>query len=474
MYEVEHLLTKHTRALKVVHPKQGVKRRYVERLLREASVAGRLKSPYVVETLDAGMLDDGTAYVLMELLEGESLLDVIEKQSPLDVGRTVRIVSQICQGIVVAHDEGIIHRDLKPENIFLVRAENGEENVKILDFGISRFRDLENQSPATRLTAEGSVIGTPFYMSPEQARGALVDERTDVYALGVILYEALTGKLPFVAETTGALFIKIGTGEHLPLRHRRRDLDPALADIVEKAFDKDAAKRFASVEELRLAIEPWIGKASTGPAIRRETAPYESGRPVRSRPRGGTRPGVGGTSDEMSLTVDAEDIAPPAMDGVGRELLVEEPTGARGGTTNQGLRGGITKERERVRRRLRWALPIALAVGFGVGVAVILSQTGGARSHDDVAPEAPRVGVEPRDEAGTNMEPIPEAPLDPPLTVGEGEDTDTSTSGDADETPGSTSMRPHHPRSNHDPDEPPNMRRSPAEEAGLEMNPYSR
>jgi serine/threonine-protein kinase len=302
VYEVEHKLTRHRRALKILHKSQALNRRHVERLLREASVAGRLDTPHVVETLDAGMLEDGTPYVLMELLQGRALLDLVENESPLDVVRTVRIIRQVCRGMMKAHDAGIIHRDLKPENIIVQEGPDGEEHVKIIDFGISHFRSQGEDGPVTRLTTEGTIIGTPYYMSPEQASGRDVDERTDVYALGVILYEALTGKLPFIAETTGALFIKIGTGEYLPLRHRRRDIDAGLAEIVERAFHREPDARFATARELSEALAPYADRSPGKEKVRRATADYES-----DPPRARTNPGVAPSSDSLE-TIDAESL----------------------------------------------------------------------------------------------------------------------------------------------------------------------
>ncbi|HEY8432279.1 MAG TPA: protein kinase [Sandaracinaceae bacterium] len=260
VYEVEHRLTGHRRALKVVHAKYADRPRFMKRLLREARVAGTLKTPYVVETYDAGRLEDGSAYVLMELLHGRSLYDLLQEEGRLGVRRVAEIMSQVAEGIGVAHAAGIVHRDLKPENVFLVKTEDGE-NVKILDFGVSKFDD-GGDSP-TRLTVEGTLVGTPYYMSPEQAAGRTVDARTDVYAMGVMMYEALAGRLPFEADSVGALFVKIGAGECVPLRIRRPDLDESVCEIVHRAFHRDPAQRFESAEALRRELVKLLGGGAT-------------------------------------------------------------------------------------------------------------------------------------------------------------------------------------------------------------------
>ncbi|MCA9609427.1 MAG: serine/threonine protein kinase, partial [Myxococcales bacterium] len=208
---------------------------------------------HVVETYDAGRLEDGSAYILMELLEGRSLYEEIQARGTLEPERLASIMVQVAEGMTVAHGAGIVHRDLKPENIFLLHDDEGEERVKILDFGVSKF---ELNPRATRLTAEGTLVGTPYYMSPEQASGKSVDARTDVYAMGVMLYEALAGKLPYEASTVGELFVRIGSGEHVPLEVRRPDLDAAWYELVHKAFHKDRAQRYQSAEELRRALLP--------------------------------------------------------------------------------------------------------------------------------------------------------------------------------------------------------------------------
>ncbi|MGE0790626.1 MAG: serine/threonine protein kinase [Sandaracinaceae bacterium] len=253
VYEVEHRLTGHRRALKVVRPQFAERPRFMKRLMREAKVAGTLGSRYVVETYDAGRLEDGSAYVLMELLDGRNLYDVMQEDGTLEPRRLASIMLQVAEGIGAAHAAGIIHRDLKPENIFLT-VEDGEERVKILDFGVSKF-DSADTVPS-RLTAEGTLVGTPYYMSPEQAGGREVDARSDVYALGVMMYEALTGRLPYEGATVGELFVKIGAGQCVPLDVRRPELEPPWTRIVHKAFHCDPEQRYPSVEALRRELIP--------------------------------------------------------------------------------------------------------------------------------------------------------------------------------------------------------------------------
>jgi serine/threonine protein kinase len=266
VYEVEHRLTGHRRALKVVHAKFADRPRFMKRLLREAKVAGTLKTPFVVETFDAGRLEDGSAYVLMELLNGRSFFEVLQAEGRLVPRRLAEIMAQVAEGMAVAHEAGIVHRDLKPENVFLLPDPEIGDRVKILDFGVSKF-ETSGEQP-TRLTVEGTLVGTPYYMSPEQAAGRPVDARTDVYAMGVMMYEALAGRLPFEAETVGALFVKIGSGECVPLRIRRSDLDEKWCELVHTAFHRDPEKRFQTAELLRRELVQLLSGGATAARAR--------------------------------------------------------------------------------------------------------------------------------------------------------------------------------------------------------------
>jgi serine/threonine-protein kinase len=258
VYEVEHLLTRHRRALKIVRAELAKERRFIERFLREASIAGRLGTPFVAETFDAGWLEDESAYVLMELLSGRSLHELLADEGLLSLRRAAGLMCQVAEGAHVAHQASIVHRDLKPENVFVVRMPDGAERVKLLDFGVSKFLDISDEA-ATKLTREGSAIGTPYYMSPEQAAGREIDARSDVWAMGVMTYEMLTGRLPFDGETVGEVMLKIGAGEYVPLEHRRPDIDPAFSLVIDGALVRKRDKRCPSADAFRRQLLPFAG-----------------------------------------------------------------------------------------------------------------------------------------------------------------------------------------------------------------------
>ncbi len=257
VYEVEHLITRHRRALKIMHARYATSTETVARFIREAGVAGTLKTVHVVETYDAGQLEDGSPYVLMELLRGEPLSGLLETPGPIPSGRLVGIVCQMLEGLLVAHEAGIVHRDVKPDNVFIARDDRQNERVRLLDFGISKFTQGTVDYAGT-LTSDGAMMGTPFYMSPEQASGArTVDERSDLYSVGVILYEGLARKRPYDAVSLPALVIKIHSGDHVPLAEVAPDLAPGLADVVERAMHVNPGLRYASARDLLAALVPY-------------------------------------------------------------------------------------------------------------------------------------------------------------------------------------------------------------------------
>jgi eukaryotic-like serine/threonine-protein kinase len=265
VYEGENTLIHRRVAIKVLHAGVATVEEAVKRFEREAQAAGRIGSDHIVEVLDLGRLSNGDLYMVMEFLKGESLSSRIASRGRLLPREIGAIGMQLLDGLSAAHEAGIIHRDLKPDNVFLIAQSKGRiDFVKILDFGISKFNGLAKDFSMTRT---GSVMGTPYYMAPEQARGAKnLDARLDVYAAGVILFEAATGRVPFDGDTFNELLIKIVTEEAPPVRQLAPDLDPGLADIIDRARQKNPDQRFPSAREFRDALAGWLEGATSAVA----------------------------------------------------------------------------------------------------------------------------------------------------------------------------------------------------------------
>jgi serine/threonine-protein kinase len=254
VYEVQHVLTHHRRALKVLRIDKAKNREGTVRLLREASAAGRIGNPHIVETFDAGTLENGDPYIVMELLQGESFTALMSRRGTMRVGEVAALVRQACTGLQAAHDAGIVHRDVKPANLFVV-PRDGRLFVKVLDFGVSKFDT--GLTDSTELTRDGALIGTPTYMAPEQLRGRDVDARIDIYALGVLLYVMLTGHRPYVGTSLADLAIKVDRGEHRALRELRPDVPPEVEAIVERAMHPDREQRYPTLLELWAQLAPF-------------------------------------------------------------------------------------------------------------------------------------------------------------------------------------------------------------------------
>ncbi|MEY2929286.1 MAG: hypothetical protein RL033_35 [Pseudomonadota bacterium] len=275
VYEGENTLIHRRVAIKVLHSGVAALEEAVKRFENEAQAAGRIGSDHIVEVLDLGRLDSGDRYMVMEFLKGESLSARIAARGRLSPSEICHVGLQLLDGLSAAHEAGIIHRDLKPDNIFLIAQSKGRTDfVKILDFGISKFNVLGKDFSMTRT---GSVMGTPYYMAPEQARGAKnLDARLDVYAAGVILYEAATGRVPFDGDTFNELLIKIVMEESPSVLTLVPDMDAGLADIIDRARQKKPDDRFASAREFHDALARWsegARRAIAGGATLPLTAP---------------------------------------------------------------------------------------------------------------------------------------------------------------------------------------------------------
>ena len=249
VYEGLHRRIGRRVAVKLLHPRLANDPTIFARFEGEARAATATGHPHIVQVTDMGELDDGTAYLVLELLDGRELREEMAR-GPLRVARMVRIALQICGALEAVHAAGIVHRDLKPSNIFLVRHLDDPDFVKVLDFGIAKLTRPDGEAPELR-TSTGVAIGTPIYMSPEQARGRRdVDHRTDVYALGIILFEALTGRCPFVGASLPDLLVKICHEPAPRLRELRPDLPDALEAVISRAIAKDTAERTPSARAL--------------------------------------------------------------------------------------------------------------------------------------------------------------------------------------------------------------------------------
>ena len=246
-------------AIKIISPEHAGSTELRARFEREARAAAQLRSRFVVSVFDHGTTESGLPYIVMEYLEGETLEERVNREGCLSIKDACRVTRHVARGLAAAHARGIVHRDLKPGNIFLVRSEDDDESdwtAKVLDFGVAKMEDFSERST----TRTGTVLGTPLYMSPEQVRGASnVDARADLYSLGMVLYNMLTGTFAFDGESFGDLLISICTDDLPRLSSRAPHVSAALDAWFAKACARDPAMRFQSAEELIRALDRSLG-----------------------------------------------------------------------------------------------------------------------------------------------------------------------------------------------------------------------
>jgi serine/threonine protein kinase len=248
-------------AIKFLLPAMVHNQEVVGRFAREARAAVKIKSEHVARVSDVGTLENGAPYMVMEYLDGGDLAAWVERRGPLPIEQALDFVLQACVGVASAHGIGIVHRDLKPANLFCLRGNDGQFVIKVLDFGISKVTSLSASDVGGGMTHTASVMGSPYYMSPEQMQSAKeVDVRTDIWALGVVVYELLTAVTPFAGDSYAEIAIKVATAPFAPLRSFRPDAPPGLEAVVLKCLQKDKRQRYSDVAELALALEGFASK----------------------------------------------------------------------------------------------------------------------------------------------------------------------------------------------------------------------
>lgn len=254
VWEAEHTTILSRFAVKVMHQLEGEDEGLKLRFFREAQAASSIGHPNIIEVFDVGV-EDGIAYIVMEFLEGKSLVDMINEQGPLPPLRVVSIVLQVLSALHAAHNKGIVHRDIKPDNVFVAVDFRMREDVKLLDFGIAKILDEVPEN--VKLTQTGTVLGTPCYLSPEQASGKTdIDERIDIWAIGVMMYEMLSGQAPYLGENYNEVLCNILTAQAPPIGDVVLGVPPALAAVVNKAMSKDREQRYRDVGQMIRDLMP--------------------------------------------------------------------------------------------------------------------------------------------------------------------------------------------------------------------------
>jgi serine/threonine-protein kinase len=275
-----HLQLEHLVAIKVMRRDLIEDDKALDRLLFEARSAARIRSEHVARVLDVGTLESGSPFIVMEYLEGEDLADLLDREGMLAVEQAVLFMLQCCEALAEVHVSEMVHRDLKPGNLFIARLPDGSPTLKIVDFGISKH--IGGPAPSGAATTSSHVLGSPFYMAPEQMRAEPVDERSDIWALGAILFEMLTGRTPFTGETVPAVYASVLSNSPPSLDTLRPGIPPGLDDVVQRCLEKDPAQRFCDVADLAEALAPFGGPASAQ-RVERITRILTNPGPLRSR-----------------------------------------------------------------------------------------------------------------------------------------------------------------------------------------------
>jgi serine/threonine protein kinase len=274
VYRATHVLMDKRVAIKVLHPSLAADDKIVARFSREARAASRISHPHALNVTDFGESESGVVFLVMEFLDGKTLKEVIQSEGPMPLPRMVEIIEQVAGALDSAHAEGVVHRDLKSDNIMLIEAPNGSDWAKVLDFGIAKIKEpVGGTDPA--LTAPNLIIGTPQYMSPEQcSQASEIDSRSDIYSLGIIIYEMLTGHVPFTGDSPTAIMMKQLQEPPPSVMEERDDLPPQVGMVITSALAKRPEDRFQSAGELSEALAAAAnGKAAASAVAAAATNP---------------------------------------------------------------------------------------------------------------------------------------------------------------------------------------------------------
>jgi serine/threonine protein kinase len=424
VYEGENVRIRRKVAIKLLHGGIASNAEMVQRFEREAQVAGTVGNDHILEILDLGALPNGDRYMVMEFLEGETLTERIKSRTRLQAADAVNIVRQMLTGLEAAHGAGIVHRDLKPDNIFVLRSKAGVKDfVKIIDFGISKFTE---HASSTRMTRTGALMGTPHYMAPEQATGSTeIDRRTDIYAVGIILYEAVTGRVPFQAETFNQLLFEIALARITPARQIVPELDAAIDSIILKASARDPGQRFQTCGEFLAALDNWerTGSAVSLPpgesieAIVAATVPRTGSMPMNAG--GGTdatlsQPAAGGPVPSGSVPSGSV----PGVSSPGRAsspAVQAAPIQPTLNTWANSSQAGVQKAKPPVLAAT--VLGVVLLLGGGTGAYFFLrsAPTPSAPAATGSPAETPPSAVPVATAAAPEVVPSPAVPVSPPV-----------------------------------------------------------
>ncbi|MBW2277999.1 MAG: serine/threonine protein kinase [Deltaproteobacteria bacterium] len=385
VYMGQHSMIGRHVAIKILHAELSADEEMVTRFYREAQAAAAIGHKSIIDVFDLGVTEDGEPYLVMEYLAGESLATLLKRSGPIDLGLVCAVIAPALLALSAAHRKQIVHRDLKPDNIFIVRPPEEEPSIKLIDFGISKFIRPDDQ---IRLTQTGAMLGTPVYMAPEQAMGeGEEDHRSDIYSMGVIMYEALTGRVPYIGTNFNSLLVKILNNDPSPPSEVHAEFPLKAEPLVMKAMARDPADRFQSAQEMVDALAEF--DEYKGSEARLSSVPLD---PSKTTFASGD---LGSDAQTESLDLAGEVMAKISSETTPGQWATAQSTRA------------MLREKKRSRAPL---VALALLLLASVALLAIL------RPWEPVFSDIPR-GVPARDVPKTGVVPASEAEPEQPATV---------------------------------------------------------